>query len=232
MDKDNILKKIKKCFALGKSDNPNEAALALKMAQELINKYQIRNEDIRMADISGIKTRMSEAQNPAQYLYALVNMIKQVFGCEAVLEYDFSFKIGWFTIVSFIGFGPDPELACYAYSVLQKQLVKGRKQYVSKLRKDLKRTTKIRRGDLWAQSWINSVAKKAVYLTVGKDKESLLKQWKDKHYQNLKSTSGRIAKKNGIGDTSAIIEGYVAGKKATLHHGVNGTNQAVNMLTA
>lgn len=41
MDHQRILEKIKKCFALSKSSNPNEASIALKQAHALAKQYKI-----------------------------------------------------------------------------------------------------------------------------------------------------------------------------------------------
>ena len=46
IDKDNIIKKIQKCFALAESPNENEAAVAADMAQRLLDKYNLTMVDL------------------------------------------------------------------------------------------------------------------------------------------------------------------------------------------
>ena len=47
MEKTKIIDKIHKCLRLADSGNPNEAALALRQAQAMMRKYQIREEEVR-----------------------------------------------------------------------------------------------------------------------------------------------------------------------------------------
>ena len=52
MDKEKILDKIKKCLALGQSENEHEAAQALKQAQALMEKYEVNAVDIALSEVS------------------------------------------------------------------------------------------------------------------------------------------------------------------------------------
>jgi hypothetical protein len=54
MTKENVVQKIQKLLALSKSDNPNEAALAASMAQELMVKYAIEAHEL---DKSGVAAK-------------------------------------------------------------------------------------------------------------------------------------------------------------------------------
>lgn len=58
MEKENIVELIKKCLALSKSPNENEAALAMAKAQELLLKYNL--------DMAAIKTTDNEQYTPAE----------------------------------------------------------------------------------------------------------------------------------------------------------------------
>lgn len=46
-----IIDKIKKLLALSKSDNPNEAWLALEKARQLMNEYGVSETDLAFAEI-------------------------------------------------------------------------------------------------------------------------------------------------------------------------------------
>ena len=49
---DRIIDKVKKCIALSKSDNPHEAAAALRQAQALMRKHGIDEAGIAASEIS------------------------------------------------------------------------------------------------------------------------------------------------------------------------------------
>ncbi len=223
MDKKQIIQKIKKCLALGKSCNSHEAALAIKRAQELMEKYGVAVDDVKLSDVNRVDAFMSKAKTPPRFAFSLVVMIRNVFGCEIVLEPGYSFRTGYYTDISFIGFGPSAELAAYTFEVLNKQVVKGRKTYLSTLQKRLKRSTKTRRGDLWAEAWVRAAAKKAITLSLSKNKKELIEKWKAREYSNLQDTTPRKLKYKGRGDCDAITKGIEAGRNASLHHGVDGT---------
>lgn len=223
MDKQRIIKKIKKCLALGKSCEPHEAALAMKRAQELMAKHGITADDVSLAGISRKDAFMSGAQNPPRFLYYLTGMVSDVFGCDVVLTGGYDRRKGGYTNASFIGFGPAPEIAAYTFSVLNKQLVRGRQAYLSTLGKRLKRGTKTRRGNLWAEAWVRAASKKAVRLSLGRDKEELIRKWKDREYGVLEDAKPRGTQFMGRGDYDAVRRGIEAGLEASLNHGVDGS---------
>lgn len=223
-DKDRIIEKIKKCLALGKSCEPHEAALALKRAQEMMERHGITTEDISLSGIGRSAARVGAAKRPPRYFHYLISMICNVFGCQAILEQDYNLMTNRYaTDVSFIGFTPSPELAAYSYEVLSGQLITGRKQYLSSLNKRLKRSTKTRRGDLWAESWVKSAAQKAIPLSLSNEKEELIRKWQAREYDRLTKTSPRATKFRGRGDVEAVCKGIAAGSKAMLNHGVHGS---------
>jgi len=223
--KDRTIQKIKKCLALGKSCEPHEASLAIKRAQELMEKYGVTVDDVKLSDINRVDAFMGKAKTPPRFEFSLAAMIRDVFGCETVLKPGYGFRTGYYTDVSFIGFGPSAELAAYTFDVLNKQIVKGRKTYLATLQKRLKRSTKTRRGDLWAEAWVRAAAKKAITLSLSKNKKELIEKWKALEYSNLQDTTPKKIKYKGRGDYDAVVKGIEAGSDATLHHGVNNTGQ-------
>jgi hypothetical protein len=64
-----ILGKIKKCLALSASDNPNEAATAMRQAHALMEKHGVTAEGIVMGDIgeAKIKSRTMARNKPEQW---------------------------------------------------------------------------------------------------------------------------------------------------------------------
>ena len=51
MEHEKIIDKIKKCLALSNSDNPHEAAAALRQAQKLMEMHNLTELDISLSDV-------------------------------------------------------------------------------------------------------------------------------------------------------------------------------------
>src|SRR3546814_17733487 len=52
---DRVLNKIQKCLALSKSAEPHEAAAAMRQAQKLMDKYNIDNSTVELAEIGELR---------------------------------------------------------------------------------------------------------------------------------------------------------------------------------
>ncbi len=221
VDNKQILLKIKKCFALGKSPEPHEATQAIKQAKKLMEKYKISINDIEMSDIGEVGTLAGKLRSLPRYQHFLINVVKEAFNCEAVLETDVIIMDGWVNIVKFIGINPDPQIASYTYEVLLKQLITARKHYIAGLRKNLKKQTKTRRGDLFAEAWVGSIAEK---LTVSKNPnkriKTLINKWMANNYPDMREASARKPKFLGRGDSDALHSGAESGRHAKINQGV------------
>jgi len=222
---DNILRKIKGCLALASSSNPNEAAAAVQRAQALMAKYGLTREDVAASDVSARSTLAGCGKTPPAHIIRLCRMINDAFGTAFVYapEWDFS---GWRWVgrVEFYGVGSAPEIAGYTYEVLERQLRRDRLKYVSTLPKRLKRETKVRRGDLYAQGWVHAVRSKVTPRYVSEQEEMALAAYKDQRWQgSLESFSGRnTAIKGRVHDLGALSAGLADGKQVSLHQGVTG----------
>ena len=77
-----ILGKIKKCLALSSSDNPHEAAAAMRQAHALMAAHGVSAEQITMADIgeAHANSRTMARNKPAQWEGALAAMVGKAFG--------------------------------------------------------------------------------------------------------------------------------------------------------
>lgn len=80
MDK-RVLDKIKKLMALAGSNNPHEAAIALRKAQLLMQEHQLSEADVELSDIAESCSVMANAsEKQPQWSLNLMAMIKQTFG--------------------------------------------------------------------------------------------------------------------------------------------------------
>ena len=83
-----VLNKIKKCLALAGSDNPNEAATAMRQAHALMEKHGVSSHEITMADIgeSTVKSKTMARDKPAQWEARLAAMVGRAFGCQMLVK--------------------------------------------------------------------------------------------------------------------------------------------------
>lgn len=216
-----ILDKIKKCLALAKSDNPNEAATALRQAQALMDKHGVTREALELSDVQAHKTKSGAGKTPPSYINMLVHLIKEAFAVEVVFKSSYNFFDGYDHSVEFIGMNGSPEVAGYAYEVLLRQLKKGRADHLKTLSKRLKRVTKTLRGDLYAQGWISSVHKQIVAQPIPEKESAIIQRWKDENYSNLTTlkTKDRTDKARSH-DVNSFYQGKADGEKVNFHSGV------------
>ena len=157
---------------------------------------------------------------PPTWMIRLAQTCASAFGCDIVGTQ--SFFEGY--TFSFIGVDIAPDLSKYAYEVLARQLQKARKEFVAKQTR-CKLATKRRRGEEFANAWIDAVASK-VSDFAGADEQQLsaIQAYKTKHYPNLNSVPVKRKSTHGR-DGVAYEQGYKAGQTAQLNRGVAGQEQ-------
>ncbi len=174
-NKDKILAKIKKCLALAKSSNPNEAAIALKQAQALMAEYNINQSDVVFSDVGEAHSSSQSTFKRAKWDHYLVYIVSCAFGCKAFIDHEYkNYKMH--SMVLFIGVGVSAELAAYTYNVLKRQILKAREQYSKTALKRIIRKNKTARADQFCLGWVHAV-KKQVQDFANPEHEELLKKY-------------------------------------------------------
>lgn len=224
------MEKIKKCLRLAKSDNPAEAAAALRQAQKLMAKHGYTSSDLALAEVSREGSKSVPADNPAEWVWALMHMVAKAFGTECIHHTERSptnrfQRVG---MAQFIGVGDAPRVASYAYEVLFRQLKRDRTQYLQSLPSYLWRSDKTRKADLFARAWVQAVRAKVTELAVPKEQSDLVARWKERQYGEdgiLKAKDRSHGGRLSAADRAAIDEGLEAGERASLFHGVGSVVQ-------
>ncbi|GMR15957.1 MAG: hypothetical protein BMS9Abin31_0256 [Gammaproteobacteria bacterium] len=144
-----IIDKIFKCLRLSKSTNPNEAASALRQARRLMQMHDIREEQVKSANIIETHTSSIHFINPPYWLVALSELVAGAFSCRAYIAKSNNLPADF----CFIGVGSRTELACYTFTVLQRLLRRERSRFILNL-KNMNKTEKTRRGNVFAQAWL------------------------------------------------------------------------------
>ncbi len=148
------LEKIKKCFELGKSGNPNEAATALAMAHKLMRKYGLSEDDINFIEMGATTTASKIQKKPVAYAVNLGTSIASSFKCEVLLQYSYhgnNFK--------FIGRKDTAMMSAYAFDVLFRQLKLARKAFLATIHPRTSKQNKTKRADCYCDGWVNSVVR-------------------------------------------------------------------------
>lgn len=217
-----ILDKIKKCLALSKSDNANEAAIALRQAQALMEKYNVNSETLELSEISCSDVDAGAGKTPPRWIAMLINLIGLAFGVEAIYKttrgsFDNTYK----SRVEFIGFDSAPVIAQYAYAVLLRQLKKGRSDFLETQSKRLKRATLIKRGDLYAEGWIESVYHKITHQPLSEERMTLIQRWKQERHPDLQ-TGKAISRTDKVrqNDQHSYSQGRRDGRNVVFNQGV------------
>ncbi|MGJ5789144.1 DUF7168 domain-containing protein, partial [Pseudomonas aeruginosa] len=116
----------------------------------------------------------------------------------------------------FVGCAAAPELTGYAYQVLERQLQKARKDFLS-TQKRCKRSTKVARGDAFAHGWIEAVyAKVDQFAGVDDNIADAIQAYMAKHHADVGKFEMKRRKLKAR-DEVASEAGYAAGKRARLH---------------
>ncbi|WP_342596338.1 DUF2786 domain-containing protein [Salinicola lusitanus] len=221
-----ILDKIKKCLRLAKSSNANEAAAAMRQAQKLMAAHGITSDDVTVSDVDSHIAKVAAGERPPAHLGMLANMVASAFGAELIYCPVHDGK-RWHGRFEFYGVNGAGEVSGYAFEVLLRQLTRDRNAYLKTQSKRLKRTTKIRRGDLYAQSWIHTVAQHVIKHERSDAENAVIQRYQERRWQQpLETMTGRDNTKGLRNhDASALIQGRADGKRVEFYQGVNGQRQ-------
>ncbi len=231
-DKKKIIDKIKKCFALSNSANPNEAAIALSQAHALARKYNIENVDSLQNSISvGEKIYACNQLSFPGYLTRLLNLIKRIFNTQAIHLPERITENRNISRIEFYGLPCDIAISEYAWTTLSRLLTKARTKFLQECTdKRMKRATKSNRADLYALGWVQSIEKLVINLGYNLSEEE-----QEKRAAQIESlmqtmypdglTSGKSLKplNNNLSTTeyNAFLKGFNDGKSVTLGKGLN-----------
>jgi Protein of unknown function (DUF2786) len=217
-DQDRIMDKIQKCMALSRSSNENEAAIALRQAQKLMALHGITDIDVQAAQAEERKARASARNRPAGWENMLANDIAVAFGCRLIFcsEWDGG---RW----SYIGCGPAPEIAEYAFTVLLRQVKRARAEHIETKLNRCKAVTKTRRADLFCEGWVRSVSSTISALATDTQRTEAINAFIAVRYpelSTLKTQNRNQGKKLNDREIADYLAGSEQGKGVRLNHGM------------
>ncbi|WP_312929123.1 DUF2786 domain-containing protein [Stutzerimonas nitrititolerans] len=218
MDHKKALEKIKKCLRLAASSNPHEAAAAMRQARALMEKYQVGEVDVLMADVLEVGARSGSKVKPPQWEANLAGTIAKAYSCRVI----FIAGLGdW----SFIG--EMAEIAGYAMTLLLRQIRQSRRDYIADKLKRCKTATKTKRADMFCEAWVWAVRTKVQEFAGSTAPSAAVDAYIQKHHPELESgtfrdrnaTKGKLSER-ALNDAA---NGIAAASGVQLNHGVGGS---------
>ncbi|MDT4828020.1 hypothetical protein FQZ97_613850 [compost metagenome] len=218
MDHKKALEKIKKCLRLAASSNPHEAAAAMRQARALMEKYQVGEADVLMADVQEVTARSGSKVNPPQWEANLAGTIARAYTCRVIF---ITGPGNW----SFIG--EMAEVAGYAMALLLRQVRQARRDYIADKLKRCKPATKTKRADLFCDAWVWSVRTKVREFAGNQAPSAAVEAYILKHHPELEDgkPNDRNAAKGQLSERALkdAANGIRAASGVQLNHGVGGS---------
>jgi len=233
MSREEAILKIKKCLALSKSSNENEAATALRMAQSLMKEFQV---DPDLLDIIEASCESKATKTPQAWEASLVMTIARAMQCKPIFSTGSSswgIKASW----TFIGVDPAPEVASYTFDVLYRQVIRSRKNFIeTTLKRVTVKKNKVARADLFCEGWVASVKHLITDLNieVPTNTNERIKKHMDQSRGELSSFTPKDRNKGKAFNDRAANDyhaGKQSGKSAKLNQAMNAGEQYARLET-
>lgn len=214
MDRETALRKLRACLRLAASSNQHEAAAALRQAKALMNQYGLNADE---ADPDGItqcdgKTRSRGGDIPSR-TWLLACVCARLFGC-----YVFIYQRHLNTVVRFVGRGSAPELAEFAYVVLRRQMDAATTKHIARCRKRKSRTE---RAEAFGTAWVDGLYMQLDLSELPALEKEAFQRFAECAAGPLETTAMREVKSKH----QDRLAGFLAGRQAKLHRGVNGSSR-------
>jgi hypothetical protein len=230
-----ILGKIKKCLALSASNNPNEAATALRQAHALMTKYGVTTEGVVMSDIgeAQIKSRTMARNKPELWEANLAAIVGKAFGCSMMVHrwvpkpgaFFKTLNEGYFI---FVGPNAQTQVAAYTADVLIRRCKRARAEWIKEHLGEItglpggkRKATRL--GNDYAHGWVSKISRLVQDFAHPPEVEAAIDKYIDnsatgpsetRPVRNANPTAGR-------GSIAAVLAGMKAAEQERLHRPVN-----------
>jgi len=216
-ERERVLRRIRACLRLAASPEPHEAAAALRQAQAWMRRYGLTRDEVELSHAA--TGAGSRALRPRAWVATLIALVGRAF---AVHPIYLPARGG--ARVEFIGRDVAAQVAVYAYEVLRRQLARDRAAMLRRMKR-LKRTTRVRRAEVYCEGWVSSVAERVHGMARGLPPREDIERYlavRGRSTELVETQSRRMRK----GDLGAMLAGLSDGAQAVLHHGVGDTAMA------
>ena len=221
------LKKIAKCLELSNSSNINEAAQAIRMAQSLMKKYGLDQDDI---DFISMGKTTAKTLLPATISDAILRIIRSInrrFGVECVLTNHKGLKKA-----EFIGDADKAIFAGFAFDIVYREMNEHIGQFRNRFQGTGTSQQEIaRRVNSFTFGWLEGVIEKLPILVDEDNINNKIKNYIDSQFENLDRETFKKQLKEAFQNlTDDYEKGMKKGKEISVTRPVSGS-QPVKRLT-
>lgn len=230
-DQSKIIDKIKKLLNLSKSPNPNEAAVAMKMAISLMNKHKITQETIDENDIviNNVYCCVTNAfERMPKYETYFINSISHIFGVRVIYNY-----VGDKKAYSVYGYKERVDVASYVIEVIARKLKYLRKSFMktTDFQWWYSKSDKTNAADLYCYGWVDGVvANVDEVFDMSEDENLALDRFTEKQWDDLESVYTRSTKRY-INDEDFMGNGYEIGQKEQILNPITGAQRRTQSIS-
>lgn len=213
-------------MALAKSNEPHEAAAAVRQAQKLMESFGISHPELLAAGVSESWVKSGATRTPPRYEVVLASMVTGAFACDMIFTRQANKKCtridGGYC---FIGVEPSSEIAAYTFQVLSRQLRKARAGYIKTALKR-HRKNKTAAADQFCEGWVVAVRDLISNVVPFADQVKAIEAYKKVHYAVTSTVEVRSRElAHPRQNTGHFHGGFVAGQSAQLHNAMPGATQ-------
>lgn len=216
------LQKIAKCLELSNSSNINEAAQAIKMAQRLMEKYGLEQDDIDFINMGKTTAQTLLPTNISDPILKIIRSINRRFGVECVLINHKGLKKA-----EFIGDADKAIFAAFAFDIVYREM----NEHVGQFRNRFQGTgTSLqevsRRVNSFTYGWLESAASKLPDLAGEEKIDNKIKNYIDSQFKNIDRETFKQQLKEAIQNLTSDYEtGIKKGKEICVTRPVSGAKE-------
>lgn len=212
MTDESILRRIKKCLALSKSANANEAATALRHAQALMRQHDLSMSDVDGIEVSDATVKTTEGFGRCMFLAELSALLRDAFGVVAVMNRNPGSANR--ANIQYIGPKGRAEFAVYAHQVVTRAVEAAWKEHLVHF--PWHKSVGGKRN-AFRLGWLVSVRSQIEKVGFSDEESTAINRWKEKTYgKNLIVHKGKQPKLSSD-DYRVAQAGLNAGKDFKLH---------------
>lgn len=217
-----VLKKIAKCLELGNSANINEAAQAIKMAQNLMKKYGLDQDDIDFISMGKTTAKTLLPATVSDTILRIIRSINRRFGVECVLTNHKGLKKA-----EFIGDADKAIFAGFAFDILYREM----NEHVGQFRNRFQGTGTsqlevTRRVNSFTYGWLEGAIAKLPNLVTEENMDNKIKNYIDSQFENIDRETFKQQLKEAFQNlTDDYEKGIKKGKELSVTRPVSGAQE-------
>ncbi len=213
------LKKIAKCLELSNSSNINEAAQAIKMAQSLMKKYGLNQDDIEFIKMGQTRAKTLLPTSVNESILKIIRGINTRFGVECVLTNHKGLKKA-----EFIGDAERSIFAAFAFDVVYREMNEHIGQFKNSFQgSGVSLADVIKRTQAFTFGWLEGALKKLPCIAPEHLNNGKMKNYIDKQFENIdRDTFKQKVKQPTIAITTDYEKGMKKGQQVKISQPVSG----------